>query len=170
MGPSRCALLLALLFLLPPWARPAPASDTGWRWPVDPPEVLRAFDPPRQRWLPGHLGVDLAADPGQEVYASGPGHVRFAGTVAGVPVVSVDHGELHTTYLPVEPELARGERVGAGQVLGTLADRPGHCRTRPCLHWGLLRGAEYRDPLALLGLGEFRLLPLRSVTDPFIPS
>ncbi|MFF4652402.1 peptidoglycan DD-metalloendopeptidase family protein [Streptomyces sp. NPDC001380] len=34
----------------------------------------------------------------------------------------------------------------------------GHC-TVACLHWGLLRGRRYLDPLALLGLGTVRLLP-----------
>jgi hypothetical protein len=28
------------------------------------------------------------------------------------------------------------------------------------LHWGLLRGTDYLDPLALLGLERVRLLPL----------
>ena len=42
------------------------AADTGpWTWPLSgTPVVLRAFDPPAQRWLAGHRGVDLAAEPG----------------------------------------------------------------------------------------------------------
>ena len=146
------SLLLALALLYP--AAPA------WRWPVEPPEVLRPFDPPEQRWLPGHLGVDLTAEPGQRVYAAGSGRVHFSGTVAGTPVVSVSHGELRTTYLPVESDLVRGDPVAMGEPLGTLATEPVHCRDRPCLHWGLLRGDAHLDPLALLGLGDFRLLPL----------
>ncbi|WP_017570658.1 M23 family metallopeptidase [Nocardiopsis halotolerans] len=160
-------LALALLLLLLPHPARA-AADPGWRWPVAPPAgVLRPFDPPALRWLPGHLGVDLAAEPGQEVYAAGSGRVHFAGTVAGTPLVSVGHGDLRTTYLPVETGLARGDPVTAGDLLGTLAAEPVHCRSRPCLHWGLLRGADHLDPLSLLGLGEFRLLPLaRSPTPP----
>lgn len=163
MDPSRLIrLLLVFSVLLFPFctARTA-AADTGWRWPVDPPaEVLHPFDPPEQRWLPGHRGVDLAAEPGQEVYAAGSGRVRFVGTVAGTPLVSVAHGALHTTYLPVESTLTRGDPLSAGDVLGTLATGPVHCRDRPCLHWGMLRGRVYLDPLGLLGLGEVRLLPL----------
>ncbi|MEU0239191.1 M23 family metallopeptidase [Nocardiopsis sp. NPDC006198] len=155
-------LLLPLLFASLLWSPASPASgDTGWRWPLSPaPGVLRPFDPPEQRWLPGHLGADLAAEPGQEVYAAGSGRVRFAGTVAGTPLVSVAHGDLRTTYLPVESDLARGDPVSAGDLLGVLAAAPPHCRDRPCLHWGLLRGDDYLDPLGLLGLGEVRLLPL----------
>ncbi|NYH53690.1 MULTISPECIES: murein hydrolase activator EnvC family protein [Nocardiopsis] len=160
MAPLLLARLLLVLPLLLFPLRPEPTA-ADWRWPVDPPaQVLRPFDPPEQRWLPGHLGVDLAAEPGQEVRAAGPGRVRFSGTVAGTPVVSVSHGGLRTTYLPVESGLARGDPVAAGDPLGTLAAAPFHCRDRPCLHWGLLRGADYLDPLGLFGLGEFRLLPL----------
>ncbi len=157
MAPSLLLTLSLALSLLSPH-HPAEAD---WRWPVDPPvEVLRPFDPPEQRWLPGHLGVDLAAEPGREVRAAGAGRVHFAGRVAGAPLVSVAHGDLRTTYLPVESDLVRGDPVAAGDVLGTLAAAPPHCPDRSCLHWGLLRGDDYLDPLSLLGLGEFRLLPV----------
>ncbi|PDP84782.1 hypothetical protein CQJ94_23845 [Glycomyces fuscus] len=162
MAPS----LLLTLFLALSLLSPHHPAETGWRWPVGPPvEVLRPFDPPELRWLPGHLGVDLAAEPGQEVRAAGPGRVHFAGPVAGTPLVSVVHGDLRTTYLPVESDLVRGDPVAAGDLLGTLAAAPPHCRDRPCLHWGLLRGDDHLDPLSLLGLGEFRLLPLTPARD-----
>lgn len=137
------------------------AADTPWLWPLDPrPDVLRGFDPPEQRWLAGHLGADLAADVGQPVLASADGVVHFVGTVAGVPVVSVTHGGLRTTYLPVRASVARGDPVRAGDELGPLAEEPAHCSSRPCLHFGLLRGATYLDPLGPLGHGPVRLLPL----------
>src|SRR5437763_37310 len=88
--------------------------------------------------------------------AAPPPHAR---RVAGTGVVSVVHGELRTTYLPVAPVVARGDTVAAGATIGTLADDPPHCPGRPCLHWGLRRGADYLDPMALLGTGEIRLLP-----------
>ncbi|WP_444962579.1 M23 family metallopeptidase [Nocardiopsis sp. M1B1] len=163
MAPSLLLTLSLALSLLSPYHLAA----TDWRWPVDPPvEVLRPFDPPEQRWLAGHLGVDLAAEPGREVRAAGAGRVHFAGRVAGAPLVSVAHGDLRTTYLPVESDLVRGDPVAAGDVLGTLAAAPPHCPDRPCLHWGLLRGDDYLDPLSLLGLGEFRLLPVPPPASP----
>lgn len=163
--PCMWLLLLSLSLVLFPisshrTALSAPSPEPSWRWPLESPiEMLRPFDPPEQRWLPGHLGVDLAAEPGQEVYSAGPGRVRFAGEVAGVGVVSVVHGDLHTTYLPVEPSVARGDPI-TDQPLGTLAAEPQHCPEQPCLHWGLLRGSTYLDPLSLLGHGQVRLLPL----------
>jgi hypothetical protein len=43
------------------------------------------------------------------------------------------------------------------------AGHPG-CPVAACLHWGLRRGADYLDPLALLGLGPVRLLPVDGLT------
>ncbi|MET9796892.1 M23 family metallopeptidase [Nocardiopsis alba] len=163
--PRFWALPLFLSLLLFPFfhtrtALAAPVDETGRRWPLaEPVSVLRGFDPPEQRWLPGHLGVDLAAEPGREVYAAAPGRVHFAGPVAGVGVVSVAHGDVRTTYLPVDASVARGDPVGPDPI-GTLSEEPFHCRDRPCLHWGLLRGDTYLNPLSLLGRGEIRLLPL----------
>jgi murein DD-endopeptidase MepM/ murein hydrolase activator NlpD len=108
--------------------------------------------------------VDLAAAPGATVRAAGAGTIVFAGQVAGRGVVSVAHpGGLRTTYEPVAvavADLRPGDTVAAGGEIGVLA--PGHpgCPEAACLHWGLRRGADYLDPLTLLGLGRVRLLPL----------
>ncbi|GHJ49801.1 hypothetical protein Cs7R123_71430 [Catellatospora sp. TT07R-123] len=144
--------------------RPAAARSAlpgTWRWPLDgTPRPVRRFDPPPQRWLPGHRGVDLAAGPGAPVLAAGAGVVRFAGVIAGRGVVSVAHPDgLITTYEPVQPSVEVGQHVDAGSVLGALS--PGHpgCPAAACLHWGLRRAAAYLDPLAVLGLARVRLLP-----------
>ncbi|MFI1192605.1 murein hydrolase activator EnvC family protein [Micromonospora sp. NPDC020750] len=138
-----------------------PTPDARFRWPLDGvPRPARRFAPPPQPWMPGHRGVDLVAAPGAVVRAAGSGVVLFAGPVAGRPVVTVGHDAgLRTTYEPVRPGVRAGDRVAAGAPLGRL--RPGHpgCPEPACLHWGLRRGAEYLDPLALLGLGPVRLLP-----------
>jgi murein DD-endopeptidase MepM/ murein hydrolase activator NlpD len=137
---------------------------SGFAWPVAPARVVRIFDPPPEPWLAGHRGVDLASPPGVPVWSAGVGTVVFAGQVAGRGVVSVDHpGGLRTTYEPVEPAVRAGDRLLAGQTLGTLsAGHPG-CPAPACLHWGLRRGDAYLDPLALLGRGRVRLLPLQRV-------
>jgi murein DD-endopeptidase MepM/ murein hydrolase activator NlpD len=145
----------------PAGARPADAAP-AFGWPLDGvPRVVRRFDPPPQPWLAGHRGVDLAGPAGATVRAAGSGVVVFAGPVAGRGVVSVAHtGGLRTTYEPVQAAVRAGDRVRAGHPLGVL--RAGHhgCPSAACLHWGLRRGDEYLDPLALLGLGRVRLLPL----------
>lgn len=143
-------------------AGPARAAPAGtFDWPLTPrPQVVREFDKPEHRWLPGHRGVDLAGAAGQTVLASGPGIVVFAGMVAGTPVVSVDHaGGLRTTYQPVRASVAAGRRVERGTPLGTL--QPGHpdC-PGVCLHWGLRREHKYLNPLGLLQRAPIRLKPV----------
>jgi len=143
----RLVVLIVLLVLGP--SAPSVAPALVFRWPLDgSPRVVRGFAPPPQPWLPGHRGVDLAASPGATVRSAGPGTVRFAGWIAGRPVVSVDHaGGLRTTYEPVRPSVGAGARVAAGAVLGVLsAGHPG-CPASACLHWGLRRGEAYLDPL-----------------------
>ena len=94
------AILAALLIGAPDASR---AQDgIRWRAPVSPVAVVRHFDPPAHRWLPGHRGVDLRTTVGAAVRAAGSGRVTFAGTLAGRGVVTVDHGTLRTTYEPVE--------------------------------------------------------------------
>ena len=136
---------------------PLPA---GWRLPLDgSPIVLRAFAPPPadQPWQRGHRGIDLAALPGALVRASASGVVGFAGPVAGRWVVVLLHGALRSTYEPVRPLVRVGQRVGSGQVVGSLEPLTQHCG-RPCLHWGLLRGSVYVDPWP--ARSPVRLLPL----------
>ncbi|MFE4514525.1 murein hydrolase activator EnvC family protein [Kitasatospora sp. NPDC056783] len=127
--------------------------------------VLGHFEPPAKPWAAGHRGVDLAADAGAQVRAAAPGLVVFSGLVAGRPVVTVSHPgsgspPLRTTYLPVVGTVPVGTAVAAGQVIGQLAPDGRHCPGRDCLHWGLLRGNRYLDPLVLFGAGTVRLLPL----------
>ncbi|NLU69740.1 M23 family metallopeptidase [Streptomyces sp. HNM0574] len=150
-------------------------------WPVHephstrPPRIIRPWDPPPTPWAAGHRGVDLEADPGQAVRAAAPGRITFAGTVAGTGSVTVEHPSsgkppLRTTYTPVRPKARKGTTVRSGQTVATLADDPTHCGT-PCLHWGLLRGKRYLNPLSLLPpqlrhTGPSRLLPVTGVPTP----
>lgn len=135
----------------PSWA------GSGAVAPVDGP-VRRAFDPPAQRWLAGHRGVDLLSSVGARVRAALAGRISYAGELAGRGVVVVTHGALRTTYEPVTAGVSVGEQVATGQVIGTL--QSGHsCPGGTCLHWGLRRGEQYLDPLSLLDPGPLRLLP-----------
>ncbi len=166
MGCDEFTGLLHILPTLPlvAWAGVPPASadvDPVGRWPLRPvPEVVEGFDPPSSTWGAGHRGVDLLGAPGQQVRAALPGTVSFVGMIAGRGVVTVDHGDTRTTYEPVSSPLHPGAAVATGDALGRLALPGSHCAPRACLHWGWLRGDTYLDPLALLGAGPVRLLPL----------
>jgi murein DD-endopeptidase MepM/ murein hydrolase activator NlpD len=155
-----------LVLVLPDVATAGPDMRTAPRaygWPLSgTPTVDRGFQPPRTAWGSGHRGVDLRAAPGAPVLAAGPGRVSYAGLLAGRGVVAVVHaGGLRTTYEPVTATVHVGETVARGDVLGVLADGHASCRAGvACLHWGLLRGDTYLDPLVLLGGHDVRLLPL----------
>lgn len=143
--------------LLTALAATAPTSPGGpWVTPValDADQVLRAFERPANRFAPGHRGVDLKATAGTPVRAIGSGTVVFVGDVANVPTVSIDHGPVRSTYLPVAPLVDVGALVDVGETIGTVATRGRHC-TRDCLHLGIRRTEPthaqddpYVDPMA----------------------
>jgi murein DD-endopeptidase MepM/ murein hydrolase activator NlpD len=144
-------------------------------WPVGTrPAVLRGWEPPPTPYGPGHRGVDLAAPAGTAVRAVAAGRVSFAGRVAGRGVVSLEltgtgDPPLRTTYEPVRASVRKGDEVDAGELLGTVEPTGSHCSA--CLHWGVLRGDVYLNPLALLppwllGTGPSRLLPVLGVPLP----
>lgn len=135
--------------------------SAGASWPLIPrPEVVRGFEPPPEPWLPGHRGIDLLGHVGQQVRSPLAGTILYAGPLAGRGVVVVSHGKTRTTYEPVLASVHIGERVPVGASLGTLSAVPSHCAPRVCLHWGLVRGSTYLDPLTLITSIPVRLLPL----------
>ncbi len=138
------------------------SRGADWTWPLDPePEVAARFDPPAERWGRGHRGVDLAAVVGQSVLAPAAGRITFAGVIAGRGVVVVAHeGGLRSTFEPVRGSVGVGESVGAGQQVAVLDETAGHCAPETCLHWGVLRGDTYLDPLSFLTRRPIVLLPL----------
>lgn len=152
-------LLTAPLTLLLVLAAPQP----GFGWPLaGTPVVDRGFAPPATAYGAGHRGVDLRASPDAAVLSAGPGQVTYAGLLAGRGVVTVTHpGGLRTTYEPVVATVRVGQSVSRGTVLGHLGKGHASCRVGVrCLHWGLLRGSTYLDPLGLVVGRDVRLLPL----------
>ncbi|MEO6996566.1 MAG: M23 family metallopeptidase [Terracoccus sp.] len=143
-----------------PARRQSPSQ--GWQWPLAPqPAVERGFDPPDQSWLPGHRGVDLRAAVGQSVLAPTAGQVTFSGPLAGRGVLVVTHPNgLRSTFEPVVSGLAVGQSVLPGQRVARVSGVTGHCAPVFCLHWGVLRGRAYLDPLSFLSRWPVVLLPL----------
>ena len=134
--PRSVSLLVAVLVTLLMCALAAPSAAAAqtepmrWQWPMSPPPaVVRGFEPPGSPYGPGHRGIDLAGRLGTPVLAVASGTVTFAGRVAGIDVVVVDHGALDSTYQPVLPVVRVGER-GDGRPAtrhpraGTLALSP----------------------------------------------
>ena len=159
----RLVPLLLVLLALPAHAAPRP----GFSWPLQgSPVVTRGFQPPQTRYGVGHRGVDLGGYVGEHVLAAGPGRVSYAGLLAGRGVVTVTHsGGLRTTYEPVTTTVHVGDQVAQGDVIGRLSTGHAACRD-VCLHWGLLRGETYLDPLGLVQAQQVRLLPLGDDARP----
>ena len=154
-------------FASAPGASPAGQVESGssagrWSWPLDPePEVARRFDPPDRPWLPGHRGVDLVGTVGQVVRSPTAGTVTYAGRLAGRGVVVVSHPDgLRSTFEPVTASQPVGAAVAQGDPVGSISAEPGHCSPASCLHWGVLRGRTYLDPLAFVGRARIVLLRL----------
>jgi hypothetical protein len=64
-------------------------------------------------------------------------------------VVSYPNG-LRATFEPVWPIARAGTKVGSGEAIGIVEAGSAHCGTATCLHWGLLAGPRYLDPLLTL--------------------
>ena len=157
-GPLALALALGLLGPAPPPDRPR------WEWPVgdgSPPGVAAPFDAPDERWGPGHRGLDLRTTKGADVTAVADGVVTHRGRIAGRGTVSITHADgIRSTYEPVESDLAVGDRVTRGEVIGRVGPEAGHCAPRACLHVGAKRGADYLDPYPRFGSKRVILLPV----------
>ncbi|PRZ15683.1 peptidoglycan DD-metalloendopeptidase family protein [Nesterenkonia sandarakina] len=173
------ALLLVVGVLTPASAGPAPpevhsmALDSPaptralWQPPVVA-EELRPFARPPSLWGAGHRGVDLGPlGDASSIRAPADGEVSFVGVVVDRPVLSIRHGDGYlSSFEPVESSLEVGDRVSAGDPVGTLAQGTGHCAT-PCLHWGVRLYGEYINPLTLTGEVEPSvLLPLETGAGP----
>jgi murein DD-endopeptidase MepM/ murein hydrolase activator NlpD len=105
--------------------------------------------------------VDLGASVGQPVLPPTDGRVSWTGVIAGRAVVVVQHdGGLRSTFEPVAAGRPVGTFVTRGDAIGRVTSTPGHCAPRTCLHWGVLRGETYLDPLTFVGRARVILLPL----------
>ena len=121
--------------------------------------MIAPFIAPATPYAAGHRGIDLATQAGNIVLASHDGVVSFAGVVVDRPVLSITMaGDLITTVEPVLTLVAVGDRVRAGQEIGTVATG-GHCPPG-CLHLGVRLHGRYVSPLLYLGgLQRAVLLP-----------
>jgi hypothetical protein len=135
---------------------PASAGAPRSAWlipPVDAPISAR-FDAPSSDYGPGHRGIDYAAPTGTKVRAAGGGTVTFAGAVARVDAVTIDHGGgLGSTYSDLAHVfVTEGAPVEQGTWLGTTgtAHRPGE----PGLHFGVKLHDRYVDPATYLGRSD----------------
>lgn len=102
-----------------------------------------------------HRGMDIQMGEGSSVAAPVSGVVRFAGRIPAdgggtVGAVTLETAEGAVTLLPLSTlSVARGASVGAGDGVGTLAERGDGSSGAAHLHVGLRRGDLYLDPAGL---------------------
>jgi murein DD-endopeptidase MepM/ murein hydrolase activator NlpD len=119
----------------------------SWSWPLSGARTIeRGYVAPHVFYGPGHRGIDLVAQQGQEVFAPADGVVHFVGAVVDRNLISLELDGMLATFEPVDSSLYEGQRVSRGQVIGVVGFST-HCT---CLHMGARKGADYLSPLAML--------------------
>lgn len=102
-----------------------------------------------------HDGVDLAAEEGMQVIAacSGTVHSVLQDDLMGMTVMIAHDGGYMTTYanLQSQTNVAAGEYVSAGQVIGTVGKTSmAESAMAPHLHFSVTQNGETIDPIAFL--------------------
>lgn len=128
----------------------------SWMWPVDAPHlVVREYQAPLTEYGRGHRGLDIAVADGDPVRSPATGHVLFAGEVAGLPVLTIDHGnDVVSTLQPVRTSISVGKPVASGEVVGVIefpAVAWDDAHVCSCLHIGARYLGDYVSPRVLLG-------------------
>ena len=95
----------------------------------------------------GHHGLDLAAPLDSPVGAAAGGSVTFAGSVAGMLTVTIDHGNLRSTVSYLS---AVAVRPGSSVELGTVIGYSGFAHGRAAVHFSVRIGDVYMDPMPFL--------------------
>jgi murein DD-endopeptidase MepM/ murein hydrolase activator NlpD len=102
-----------------------------------------------------HEGIDLVADLGTNVYATGDGTVSYVGPRGGYgTVVEINHGFGYTTLYGhlSKPLVREGQKVRRGQVIALTGDSG--LSTGPHLHYEVLKNGVHVDPTAYFFTGR----------------
>jgi len=102
-----------------------------------------------------HEGIDLVADVGTNVYATGDGTVSYVGPRGGYgTVVEVNHGFGYTTLYGhlSKPLVREGQKVRRGQTVALTGDSG--LSTGPHLHYEVLKNGVHVDPTAYFFTGK----------------
>jgi murein DD-endopeptidase MepM/ murein hydrolase activator NlpD len=138
------ALLAAVFLALPSTALAVSTGSGGWYWPVGT-EDFRGwggwwdYRAGSHAW---HMAQDMPSPLGHAVYAVGDGVVLESKQTAGYPGVIVilhrtlEGDEFKAVYGHINRKVAKGVRVSAGQVIGTV-------NGQAHVHFGIHPGRAY---------------------------
>lgn len=102
-----------------------------------------------------HDGVDIKADLGTEIKAVYEGKVLSVkdDPLMGTTVEIQHDNDIVSIYCGLEKEVnvAEGETVKTGQILGTLGEIPAEATLDPHLHFAMKAGGKWVDPIETMG-------------------
>lgn len=130
-----------------------PQTEFFFDWPVDLARLTRGFNIKKKR---PHLGIDLAASPGTNIYASHEGIVIYTGREFrgfGKLIIIESRSEWSSLYAHLNKILVKeGQKVRQGQLIGKMG-RTGRA-TGVHLHFEIRKNKAAVDPLPFLPGGE----------------
>ena len=102
-----------------------------------------------------HLGVDITAETGSEVLASGDGTVTkiYSDALLG-KIIEIDHGNgITLKYCGLsDTAVSEGDYVTIGDKIATLGSVPGESADTPHLHLEAYKNGKIASPLKALNL------------------
>lgn len=151
-------------------------TDIDFRWPVSPTRGISAYfrdEAYRRSMGIPHNAIDIRVLHGTLIHAPADGVVyKIKDNGFGYSYIIIAHaGGFMTVYGHVaEIRVIEGEKIHQGQILGLSGGTPGSrgaglLTTGPHLHFEILQGGKYVDPLDFLPL---TLLPLDGLSEKYL--
>ena len=138
-------------------------------WPVAPTKGISAYfhdEGYKKRFKVDHNAIDIPVDQGSDVHSATAGYVyKAVDNGMGYSYIILLHRDnIRTVYGHISDVLVKeGQMVQEGEVIGKSGGQPGtkgagRLTTGPHLHFEVLVGDKWKNPLEYLPLGE---LPLK---------
>lgn len=102
-----------------------------------------------------HTGVDILCEIGSDIKSAGSGTVKSVVDDANFGrVITIEHlGDITVKYCGMGSiNVKEGDKVAAGDIIGTSGDIPCECADNPHIHIEVLLDGNTTSPLAALGL------------------
>lgn len=102
-----------------------------------------------------HTGIDIACEEGTVISACGSGTVTNVEETSAFGVtVTIDHGNgITSKYSSVKDlKVKKGDKVAAGDGIGSVTAVPGECADQSHLHFEVCKNEQPASPLLVLGL------------------
>ncbi len=126
------------------------SSSSSWRWPVSSRNITSGYggrEAPTEGASTNHMGLDIAADEGSDIYSATSGTVSKSGyNDAMGNYVVVDRGDGYSTIYEHCSDIyaSEGDSVSAGDTIAAVGSTG--IATGSHLHFGVTYNGDYVDP------------------------